>query len=575
MSLLSFTSFSRPIHRSSNPSPTLPEPTSPQFLRLRCPNLFLVTASFHFHLNQTPPSRSHSHPHSHSHSHSVERLKPPERPLDLVRTIAASTLLFIGLSLSAACTRVPPVIAAGCSSAVQQEPVQGDINHKQRECEFHLMSGNGDVGKSETGGSLENGELRAAFEHWKSKTYALTVPLRIVALRSSVPPLWIKSFVQSQGRRVKLRLESRGSLEDIFSELSTAFARSDVAPKSAVAADLVTIGDSWLNFAITKALIEPIQGVEDQDWFHGLSDQWKAYLCRNSKGEVDAEGKIWAAPYRWGSMVIAYKKRKFIKHNLAPIEDWADLWRPELAGKISMVNSPREVVGAVLKYMGASYNTNNIDSQVPGGRNAVQEKLALLQKQVRLFDSVQYLKAFGVGDAWVAVGWSSDLLPAAKRMSDVAVIVPKSGSSLWADLWAIPAASRIATERFGGRVRGPSPLVHQWIEFCLQAERSLPFEQEVMSGASPSALERAPVKMSDEFRKNKPKLETNLVAGVPPTEILSKCEFLVPLSDTALLDYQWLIASIQRPRPGLVHRGGQYISSAFQTLRMKLLSKVV
>ncbi|KAK3038210.1 hypothetical protein RJ639_029650 [Escallonia herrerae] len=456
MLLMSFTSFSRPIHRSSNPSPTLPAPTSPQFLRLRCPNLFLVTASFRFRLNQTPPFRSHYH------SHSVERLKPPERPSDLVRTIAASTLLFIGLSLSAACTRVPPVIAAGCSSAVQQEPVQG----------------NDGVGKSETAGSLENGELRAAFEHWKSKTYALTVPLRIVALRSSVPPLWIKmaagfpvlrveivrygfglkerecgaaeetvvqvevegvtvwaSFVQSQGRRVKLRLESRGSLEDIFSELSTAFARSDVAPKSAVAADLVTIGDSWLNFSITKALIEPIQGVEDQDWFHGLSDQWKAYLCRNSKGEVDAEGKIWAAPYRWGSMVIAYKKRKFIKHNLAPIEDWADLWRPELAGKISMVNSPREVVGAVLKYMGASYNTNNIDSQVPGGRNAVQEKLALLQKQVRLFDSVQYLKAFGVGDAWVAVGWSSDLLPAAKRMSDVAVIVPKSGSSLWADLW--------------------------------------------------------------------------------------------------------------------------------------------
>ncbi|KAK3034911.1 hypothetical protein RJ639_034153, partial [Escallonia herrerae] len=403
MWLAFFTSFSRPIHRSPNPSPTLHEPTSLQFLRLRCPNLFLVTASFHFHLNQTPPSRS--------HSHSVERLNPPERPSDLVRTIAASTLLFIGLSLSAACTRVPPVIAAGCSSAVQQEPVQG----------------NGDVGKSETAESLENGELRAAFEHWKSKTYALTVPLRIVALRSSVPPLWIKSFVQSQGRRVKLRLEFRGSLEDIFSELSTAFARSDVAPKSAVAADLVTIGDSWLNFAITKALIEPIQGVEDQDWFHGLSDQWK--------GEVDAEGKIWAAPYRWGSVVIAYKKRKFTKHNLAPIEDWADLWRPELAGKISIVNSPREVVGGVLKYMGASYNTNNIDSQVPGGRNAVQEKLALLQKQVRLFDSVQYLKAFGVGDAWVAVGWSSDLLPAAKRMSDVAVIVPKSGSSLWADLW--------------------------------------------------------------------------------------------------------------------------------------------
>lgn len=47
-----------------------------------------------------------------------------------------------------------------------------------------------------------------------------------------------------------------------------------------------------------------------------------------------------------------------------------------------MIDSPREVVGAVLKYMGASYNTNNIDSEVPGGRNAVQQKLSSLEKQV-------------------------------------------------------------------------------------------------------------------------------------------------------------------------------------------------
>jgi spermidine/putrescine-binding protein len=64
------------------------------------------------------------------------------------------------------------------------------------------------------------------------------------------------------------------------------------------------------------------------------------------------------------------------------LQDWSDLWRPELEGKISMVDSPREVVGAVLKYMGASYNTNNLDLQVDGGRTAVQKNLELLEKQV-------------------------------------------------------------------------------------------------------------------------------------------------------------------------------------------------
>lgn len=55
--------------------------------------------------------------------------------------------------------------------------------------------------------------------------------------------------------------------------------------------------------------------------------------------------------------------------------------------------------------------------------------------QVRVFDSEQYLKAFRAGDVCVAVGWSSDILPVAKTMSNVSVIVPKSGASLWADLW--------------------------------------------------------------------------------------------------------------------------------------------
>lgn len=47
-----------------------------------------------------------------------------------------------------------------------------------------------------------------------------------------------------------------------------------------------------------------------------------------------------------------------------------------------MVDSPREIVGAVLKYMGASYNAKDFDSEVTGGRNAVQQNLAALVKQV-------------------------------------------------------------------------------------------------------------------------------------------------------------------------------------------------
>jgi hypothetical protein len=41
----------------------------------------------------------------------------------------------------------------------------------------------------------------------------------------------------------------------------------------------------------------------------------------------------------------------------------------------------------------------------------------------------------GAGDVWVAVGWSSDIIPYSKRASNISVYAPESGTSLWADLW--------------------------------------------------------------------------------------------------------------------------------------------
>jgi hypothetical protein len=43
----------------------------------------------------------------------------------------------------------------------------------------------------------EDQEWEAALQKWKTKTYALSVPLRVVALRGSFPPSWIKVWSPS------------------------------------------------------------------------------------------------------------------------------------------------------------------------------------------------------------------------------------------------------------------------------------------------------------------------------------------------------------------------------------------
>ncbi|XWS64382.1 hypothetical protein CRYUN_Cryun05aG0000100 [Craigia yunnanensis] len=107
------------------------------------------------------------------------------------------------------------------------------------------------------------------------------------------------------------------------------------------------------------------------------------------------------------------------------------------------------------------------------------------------------------------------------------------------------------------------------MEFCLQTTRALPFKQGVIVDASPSTLESAPVKLPEEFTKCKPKLVANLVAGVPPLEILERCEFLEPLSDATLSDYQWLIDNMPKSGLGFMHMI-EYISFIVRTLRLKL-----
>ena len=57
----------------------------------------------------------------------------------------------------------------------------------------------------------------------------------------------------------------------------------------------------------------------------------------------------------------------------------------------------------------------------------------------------------------MAVGWSDDLLAYASRTPGVRVMVPTSGTTLWADVWTVPAR---AGERKGAV--GPSPMLPQW-----------------------------------------------------------------------------------------------------------------
>jgi hypothetical protein len=83
--------------------------------------------------------------------------------------------------------------------------------------------------------------------------------LRVVVFRGSFPPSWIKDFVKVQGMRLKFSTKLHANLVGIFSEMSQCMDKGQVQPKSAMVADVVSLGDSWLRYAISKGLLEPVR----------------------------------------------------------------------------------------------------------------------------------------------------------------------------------------------------------------------------------------------------------------------------------------------------------------------------
>lgn len=139
---------------------------------------------------------------------------------------------------------------------------------------------------------------------------------------------------------------------------------------------------------------------------------------------------------------------------------WALLFDPELTtqfpGGVSVLNDPRETMGAALKYLGYSLNDTSLEH--------VQEAadvIAAAKEGITTFDSDQYDEALAAGEVAVAHGYSGNMIVAmgeAENPDDFVYVLPKEGATLWIDNMVIP-------------VDAAAPCTaHTFINFLLDAE---------------------------------------------------------------------------------------------------------
>lgn len=352
--------------------------------------------------------------------------------------------------------------------------------------------------------------------------------LKVRILKDSIPAQLLNEFRRSLKQQATVKIAPEVQLKGLFENLQTwqekakdrntnsGFRVPFIQRQAPEIPDLVTLGDYWLASAIEQKLIHPLP-IDTLSGWRQLPQQWQALVRRNDKGKLDSSGRVWGAPYRWGSTVIAYRRDKFEALGWTPT-DWADLWREELRDRISILDHYREAIGLTLKRLGYSYNTQQLDT-VPN----LKQTLLQLHQQAKLYSSTHYLQPLVLGDTWLAVGWSSDVLQLMKRDRQIAAVIPQSGTALWADVWVQPVS---ATHQSNS-----SSLAAQWIDFCWQPNAANAISL-LTSAASPILINNNSANISQDIRKN-PLL-------LPTSQVIENSEFLSPLPEASEKQYRSL-----------------------------------
>ena len=218
--------------------------------------------------------------------------------------------------------------------------------------------------------------------------------------------------------------------------------------QAGVTYDLIVPSDYMVGIMIEEGLLMPIQ----KDAVPNISN-----LADEFASPAYDPGGEYSVAYQWGTTGLGVNL-SIVGEDFVP--SWALIFDPELtsgfAGGVSVLDDPRETMGAALKYLGYSLNEASTD--------ALQEAadlIAAAKDNIATFDSDQYDEALVTGEVAVAHGYSGNMLVAMWEADDpdnFAYVVPQEGGTLWVDNMTVPADSAAPCA------------AHAFINFLLEAE---------------------------------------------------------------------------------------------------------
>ena len=233
-------------------------------------------------------------------------------------------------------------------------------------------------------------------------------------------------------------------------------------------------------------------------------------------------GNKYSVPYAYSVTLIGYNVEKMKELGL-PTDTWAVIFEPKylerVQGKVTVLDSQRELFAAALRYLG--YSVNETDE------NKLREARDLILRAKpywAAFNASSYIKELTIGNIWLAHGYSNDMFQAAqdatkaKRPFTIGYSTPKEGAVLAVDNMVLHKS-------------GPRPdLAYQFINFMLIGENAAQLSNMIGSG-NPNA---AAMPYIDPIVKDNP-------AVFPDPEQQKRLEMLrdLPRKERRLMNRFW------------------------------------
>lgn len=140
-------------------------------------------------------------------------------------------------------------------------------------------------------------------------------------------------------------------------------------------------------------------------------------------------GNEYTVPYEVGTDALIYDSETVSN----PPKSWADLWKPEYADHLVLLDDSRVAIGFTLLTLGYDINTTD-----PKQLDEAKVKLAELVKNVKLFDSDSPKTALIAGDVNVGSTWTGEAFAAHQEKPSLTYVYPIEGATIWQDNWVIP-----------------------------------------------------------------------------------------------------------------------------------------